>query len=277
MKEFLNFIRNAYFFLLFLLLEAISFFLIVRNTEKELPIINSANAVSGYFSEKNAAVINYFSLKSENERLVKENEILHNYLLLYKKEKPIYSAQLQNSGYFFKSAKVVKNTIDKPYNILTINKGKKDGIHENMAVISDDGVVGITALSGKNYTTAVSVLNIKTVISAKVKRTGFFGTVIWDGKDYRYVYLKDIPVYSSLFKGDKIVTGGYSAIFPEGIEIGTVAEFKKNNDSFYDIKVKLSQDFKKLNNVYLVDFNGRKERIKLEDSTLLRFRFNPYK
>ncbi len=277
MKEFLNFIKDAHFFLLFLFLETISIFLTVRNTEKELPFVNTANAVSGFFIENISNISEYFSLKSENERLVKENTLLHNYLLIYKKEKPIYSGQLQNLGYFFKSAKVIKNTINKSYNILTINKGKKDGIRENMAVISDEGIVGVVVFCQNNYSTAMSVLNLKTVIPAKIKRTGFYGNIKWDGDDYRFVQLNDIPVYSTIFIGDEVVTSGYSAIFPEGINIGTVAEFSKKSDTFYDIKVKLSQDFKKLNNIYLVDLKGRDERISLEDSTRLRFRFNLYK
>ena len=277
MKEFINFIKSAHFFLLFLVLETVSVFLIVRNTEKEIGFLNSANVVSGFFQSEITKISNYFSLISENEKLVKENNLLHNYINFTHPEVNLYSPEIQNSGYFYKSAEVVKNSVNKPFNILTVDKGSKNGIHENMAVVSNDGVVGVTAVIGKRYSTIISILNTKLEISAKVKRTNYHGIIKWDGNNPEYVILTDIPVYSSLYVGDKIVTGGYSAIFPENITIGTVSEFEKDIQStFYNIKVKLSQDFRKLDYVYLIDFRDKDERIQLEDSTIIRYQFNRF-
>ncbi|MCF6183572.1 MAG: rod shape-determining protein MreC [Bacteroidales bacterium] len=275
MKEFINFIKSAHFFLLFLVLESFSIFLIVKNTDKKLVFLNSANSVSGFFHKESSYISDYFSLRTDNQRLIKENNRLKNYITLLKPKKHLFSADLENIGYYYKYAEVVKNSVNKPNNILTVNKGSSDGIYENMAVVSDEGIVGITAIIGKRYTTVISVLNSKLGISAKIKRTGFHGIIKWDEKNPEYVLLTDIPVYTSLYKGDEVVTGGYSAIFPEGMKIGTVSEFKKDKQStFFIIKVKLSQDFRKLNNVYLVDYKGRKERIQIEDSTFARYRFN---
>jgi len=277
MKEFINFIKSAHFFLLFLVLETVSVFLIVRNTEKEIGFINSANVISGFFQSEITKISNYFSLISENEKLVKENNLLHNYINFTHPEVNLYSPKIQNSGYFYKSAKVVKNSVNKPFNILTVDKGSQNGIHENMAVVSNDGVVGVTAVIGKKYSTIISILNTKLEISAKVKRTNYHGIIKWDGNNPEYVILTDIPVYSSLYVGDKIVTGGYSAIFPENITIGTVSEFEKDIQStFYNIKVKLSQDFRKLDYVYLIDYRDKEERIQLEDSTITRYQFNRF-
>jgi len=277
MKEFLNFIKSAHFFLLFLLLETVSIFLIVRNTEKETNFLNSANAVTGFFHTKITGIFEYFSLRDENKKLIKENTELRNLINNLKHEKRLYSSRIQNLGYYYKSAKVIKSSINKPYNILTVNKGSYAGITEDMAVVSSEGVVGITARVGKNYSTVISILNTKIGISAKVKRTNYHGIIKWDGIDPQYVLLTNIPVYSSLFKGDEIVTGAYSAIFPEGIEIGTVSSFNKNiQNTFYNIKVKLSQDFRKLDYVYLIDYKGRNELLQLEDSTNIRYQFNTF-
>ncbi len=277
MKEFINFLRNAHFFLLFLLLESFSFYLIVKNTNREVPFLNSANYISGFFHKKISNISEYFSLKSINNNLAEENNRLRNYISLTKPEKQLYSEKIQDIGYFYKSAKVVKNSTNKPNNILTVDKGINDGIHENMAVVSDEGIVGITAIVGKNFTTVISVLNSKLEISAKVKRTGYHGIIYWNEKNPQYVNLTNIPDYSSLYKNDEIVTGGYSAIFPEGLKIGTVTDFRKDKQStFYIIKVKLSQDFRKLDNVYLIDYKSRNERLQIEDSTIIRYRFNKF-
>jgi rod shape-determining protein MreC len=144
-----------------------------------------------------------------------------------------------------------------------------------MAVVSDAGVIGVVAKSGKNYASVISILNLKYGLNAKIKRTGFFGELKWDGNDYRYVYLYDIPVYSSVYIGDEIVTTGFSIVFPEGIAIGTVESFEKEQQSsFYQIKVKLNQDFKNLENVYVIDFNGKEEIKQIIDTTMKIYEFD---
>lgn len=275
MRDFLKFILSSHFFLLFLLLESISIFLIVRNTEKADLFISSANSVSGFFHKNIASISDYFSLKNDNELLKLENEKLKNYIHLKDKESYIYSEEIEETGSYYISAKVIKNSVYNPYNFITINKGESDGLKEDMAVVSDAGVVGIVANVSKNYASVISLLNLNLSINAKIKRTNFFGSLKWDREDYRYVYLYDIPDHSSLYVGDEVITGGFSSIFPEGIKIGTVQEFEKEKqNSFYKIKVKLSQDFKKLKHVYAVDYSGRTERLILEDSTARRFNYN---
>ena len=272
MRDFLRFFQNSHFFFLFLFLETISIFLAVRNTQKKSIFINSANLVVGYFYDKTDNVRSYFLLKENNERLKKENEYLKNIKNNYSETFSSTSKSVEKMGYFYKSADVIKNSIFKPNNIITLNKGKKDGITEDMAVISDDGIVGIVANVSKNYCSVVSLLNNKIHISAKIKRTNYFGSLKWDKDNYRFSTLYDIPDHTSLYKGDKIVTSGFSLIFPKDILIGTVYDFTKEG-SFYKIKVKLSQNFNNLQSVYIVDFIHKQEIIQLEDSTYTRYQF----
>jgi len=220
------------------------------------------------------SISDYFSLKEKNELLSEENEKLRNLLNITGKEEIHYSKEIEETGSFYLSAKVIKNSVYSPYNFITLNKGEADGIKVDMAVVSDAGIVGVVANVSDHYSSVISLLNIKLGVNAKIKRSNFFGTLRWDREDYRYVILNDIPDHSSLYIGDEIVTGGFSSIFPEGLKIGTVQEFEKEQqNSFYKIRVKLSQDFKKLNNVYVIDYLGREERIQLEDSTAQRFKF----
>lgn len=274
MRDFIRFLYNSHFVILFLILEFISIFISIRNTDKTKIFISSANSVSGYFSKKINQVSNYFELKEQNITLRKENEKLRNMLNNIEKDDIKISQEFEETGVYYTSAEVIKNSVHFPHNILTINKGLNQGIKEDMAVISDAGVVGVVAKSGKQYASVISLLNIRLGISAKIQRTGYFGDLKWDGGDYQFVYLYDIPFYSSLYIGDEIVTSGFSSLFPEGIPIGTVYAFEKEKESsFYKIKVKLSQDFKKIDNVYVIDFKGREEIIQLQDSTIKQFQF----
>jgi rod shape-determining protein MreC len=274
MNDLLKLILKSHFLILFLILESVSIYLSVRNTEKASIFISSANSISGFFYEKVQFINNYFSLKSQNELLVKENEKLKNFIAQNKISPLNRSESIEQTGFFYIAASVINNSVQKPHNILTINKGKSNQIHENMAVISDNGIVGVVSVVGNNYSTVISILNSSLGISAKLERTGFYGTLKWDEEDYRYSILYDIPDHSSVYVGDKIVSSGYSAIFPEGIPIGTVASYEKIKEtSFYRIKVKLSQDLKNLNHVYLIDYFGRDEQIKIQDSTILKYQF----
>jgi len=272
MRDFLRILQNSHFFFLFLVLESISIFLAVRNTDKKNMFISSANLVTGFILEKTSGINNYFYLKDENSILKKENKYLKNHINKNKKIGFNTSKDIENAGNYYQSAVVIKNSIYNPNNIISLNKGKSDGIRGDMAVISDAGVVGIVANTSENYCTVISLLNSKISISAKIKRTNFFGSLKWDGNNYRFSTLYDVPDHSSLYIGDKIVTTGYSSIFPEGITIGTVKEFYKDG-SFYKIRVKLSQDFNNLRNVYIVEYFNKDEIIQLEDSTYLQYQF----
>lgn len=203
MRDFIRFLKKSHFFLLFLLLESISVILVVRNNDKSGIFISSANSVSGFFNRNLSQISDYFSLREQNKNLISENERLKNYISAAELSTVKYSDELDETGYFYKTAEVIKNSVHKPYNIITLNKGEKNGIHEDMAVISDGGVVGIVTNVSNNYCTVVSLLNTKLGINAKIKRTGYFGTLQWENTDYRYATLQDIrtiPRYISEMK-----------------------------------------------------------------------------
>jgi rod shape-determining protein MreC len=134
-----------------------------------------------------------------------------------------------------------------------------------MAVISSKGVVGKVKLTSEHFSVVTSVLNIDVMVSGVMKRTGYFGTIQWDGSDPDYINLNFIPRHVEPIVGDSIVTSGYSGIFPEGILIGTIATMEKTKEApFYELKVKLAQDFRKLSYVAVVKSNLLHELDSLE-------------
>ncbi len=106
------------------------------------------------------------------------------------------------------------------------------------------------------------------MVSARLKKTEHFGTIQWDGLDPDIVQFKYIPRHVQPAVGDSVVTSGY-AIFPDGIMIGTVAEVNLRDEAlFYDLKVKLSQDFRKLSFVSIVKNNLAVEQDSLEQAII---------
>lgn len=258
MQNLVNFIwRNNYFFL-FGILQFFSLWLVVDNSIfQRTALINSSNTMSGSFLSIYNGVEKYFYLRHNNESLVAQNTKLlsENKSAYIATDKAEYSSNdsLYRHQFVYSNAKVISNSVTKQNNYLILDKGSKMGIQKEMAVISPSGIIGIVKDVSPNFCSVISLLHQETRVNAKLTRTGFIGTVLWDGLDYRYVKLIDIPCHLNVRFGDTVVTSGYSTIFPEGVKIGTVTVVKPNkNDNFYNITVKLFNDFNRVDYVYII-------------------------
>jgi len=226
MQLIIQFIIKYRYFLLFVLLESFAlFFTIQSHSYHRSKYINSANAITGGFYKTVNNVNDFFHLRYENNRLAEENVRLKNIIQQeYRQEDAPNSFQRHE----YIAAKVYNNSYTKRNNYLTINKGINDSIYTDMAVVNSKGVIGVTNSVSSHYATVISILNRYSLINAKLKNNDHFGTLSWDGKDYRTVQLNDLPRQANFKIGDTVITGGKSTIFPEGILIGTIQSFEKN-------------------------------------------------
>lgn len=246
--------------ILFLLLEGISFYLIVTFNDSQAKIYhNSVNVISGSIAGQANNINNYFSLKEQNNALLKENAKLKSKLFnLAEKQgaKPedLHLNVSQNQIFNLIPARVVNNSISLRNNFLSLNKGRKAGITENQGVIGENGVIGITKAVNDNYTTVMSIFNSQTKISARIKDKGYFGSLVWSNNgDVRYMTLNDIPKHVPIKLGDKVETSGYSNLFPSGIMLGKIVGKKvPPGSSTYELKVRLYQDMTKIKFAYVV-------------------------
>lgn len=254
-------------FFTFLLLELLCAWLIVINNQYQgASFFNSANSFVASVNGISQNTKAYFALRETNRLLAEENTTLHEKLEQFNQAAiqadSIGSADSTFIKQFdFISAKVVNNSIDLQTNFITINRGSADGIEAGMAVINDQGVVGKVKITSTHFSVVTSLLNIDIMISALMKRTGYFGTVQWGGSDDPdHVKLKFIPLHVKPIVGDTIVSSGYSGVFPEGIMIGTIARINPSPEtSFHDLDVKLSQDFRKLTFATVIKSNLKSE------------------
>lgn len=266
------FIRYHYV-LLFVLLEIISVAILLNsNKNKNIRFMSSANDVSGFFSENFNVITEYFSLKEKNEQLASEVAKLRNSSLKAYKSNSVEELFVEDTvykqQYLYYSARVVNNSINKNYNYITINKGRKQGIKPDMAVVSTEGIVGVVGSVSENYSSVISVLNKKLGISAKIKKNGYFGSLSWAGKNCKEAKLKEIPNHVKITNGDTIITSGYSLIFPEGIPIGTIKKIDyEKGGNFYEIIVSLNTNFQNVSNVYIIHNLFKEEQDKLEKLT----------
>ncbi|HHJ11158.1 MAG TPA: rod shape-determining protein MreC [Bacteroidetes bacterium] len=270
MRNLLRFLYKYYFFLFFLILEVIAVSMGIQySLYQRARFVSATENISAFFNETISSFSDYFQLVETNRKLSLENTRLKNQLQrVYRSDDLFFIGEqdtLHRQKYFFTSARVINNSVNRMHNYLTIDKGRKQGISPEMGVICPEGIVGITAGVTKNFSSVISLLNINFHVSAKLKKNDYFGTLSWDGQDYRRAILNDIPYHVSIELGDTVVTSGFSAIFPEGIMIGTVEKAKVVNGNFYTIVVKLSTDFKCLVYVDVISNLQKKERKKLEN------------
>ncbi|MEO6174199.1 MAG: rod shape-determining protein MreC [Flavobacterium circumlabens] len=268
MQQIFNFIIRNSNRLLFLLLLGISLALTIQShSYHRSRVISSANFLSGGVYERINRVNEYLNLRTQNDELVLENARLKS--LLFNKEDTT-KIPLADSIKGVKPAdiivsKVIHNSYNTHENYITLNSGEKEGVKQDMGVINSLGIIGVVDNTSKNYSTVVSILNMKSHINAKLKKSNHFGSLTWSGKSTGFVQLEDVPRLASIRKGDTIVTGGQSVIFPEGINIGTVEKiYVKTGTSYYVIDVKLFNDMTNLGHVYVIKSKDREELINLE-------------
>ncbi|MEM7483582.1 MAG: rod shape-determining protein MreC [Bacteroidota bacterium] len=247
---------------------AVSLIMTVRShSYHQSKFFNSSKWITGNIYNTAADISSYFELRDENNRLVQENEELRK-LLFNSEEKSGLQLGTTAIDYEVISANLIKNSFSSPRNYITLDKGQKQGVAQDMGVITTNGILGIVENTSSNFSTVQSVLNTKSNINAKIKNTNYFGSLIWDAKEYNVVQLIDIPRLVPLVVGDTIVTGAMSSIFPENIPIGTIKKYDLNTSkSFYNIDVQLFNDMANVKNVYLVKNKNRKEIIELEANT----------
>lgn len=246
--------------ILFLVLEGISFYLIISYNDAQAKIYhNSINLISGSITNQAADIRSYFSLKEQNTSLQNENAKLKARLFNLAEKEGLKSEDLnlklqENQLFNLVAVKVINNSISLRNNFLSLNKGEKAGVRENQGVIGENGIIGITKAVNENYTTVLSIFNSQTKISARIKEKGYFGSLIWknDG-DVRYMTLEDIPKHVPIRLGDKVETSGYSTLFPGGILLGKIVNKRiPPGSSTYELKVQLYQDMTKIKYAYVV-------------------------
>lgn len=271
MQQLIEFLKRNNYVFLFLLLMAASIVMMVQSSFYHNSIIVSwGSGISGWWYTKVSGVDEYFNLKSENEKLVAENAMLRARMeesyVSYTKTVFEIDDTVYKQRYSYTDAQVIKSSWSQPNNYIMINKGTKQGIRPDMAVISPQGVVGIVVNCSPSFATIMPIIHSDSRNSVRVRRVGTSGTLQWDGRDYRYATVVDIPTTHELVEGDTVITSGLANDFPEGIVAGYVTQVSSDEgNGFYTLKIRLATDFNKLGHVYVID-----NHFKLEQEALMK-------
>ena len=263
MRNLIEFLQRYLYWLVFLVLEVVSLLSLFRyNNYQGSVAFSTANDVVGSAYKLGSNVVAYFHLGSENAKLEAENELLRRQLHDAQQQLRVLTTQPDTlpipeenteSDYRFVQAQVVGMTLHKANNLMTIDRGRSDGIRPEMGVVCSSGVVGIVYLTSQNYSIVIPLLNQHSQISCRLRGSEYFGTMQWERGDVDISYVNGIPRHAQVKKGDWVETNGYSDIFPEGIPVGRVQKIGDSADGLaYRLSVQLGADFKTLRNVSVI-------------------------
>ncbi|MEB7656987.1 rod shape-determining protein MreC [Mammaliicoccus vitulinus] len=184
-------------------------------------------------------------IKADKARLEKENKAL-------KKELDMKDISQFNPI----SATVIARSPDQWMNTIIIDKGKKSGMKENMAVLTSEGLVGrikkANQFSSQVELISTSVKTSKLSVDIQQEEENIFGMINRYDEDKDLLVISDIDNKYNIKKGSKVVTNGLGDQLPKGILVGKVE--KVENDEYGLSKVafiKTSTNIKDISHVFV--------------------------
>jgi rod shape-determining protein MreC len=280
MRNIFLFIGRYFTFFAFLGFQVLALSFLFRYNKYHRAVgLGVANELTGWMNSKYANVDQYFHLKLESDRIHHVNDSLINLLKTnflnpdtatqFVQDTIPYDTLGHRRRYVWRDAEVVSNSVNAERNYIQINRGSKQGIRDNMAVLNSDlSLVGIVVNTSDNFSQVMSLLHVKNNVNAVMKQSGNAGTISWDGKSPLYLTMTGIPKSDSIAKGDTVLTGTYSLSFPPLRMIGRVASIvKDNSSSFYVLQIKTAANFQNLQHVFVVENLQADEQEKLDKET----------
>ncbi len=270
MGRLLQFIINLRVFLVFVCLELFCLGCIIRyNPYQGAAYFSTSKNVVGKTLEMDKAVTEYFNLTQINEDLAMQNAALKNQLFVELQKNKINADTsvpiLKVKQFNVSVARVINNNTIYANNFFTLDKGTHDGIAIGMGVISPNGIAGQIKACSENFSTAISILNTKWSVSARIKNTKADGIIEWGGKNPSNVRFTNVGRHHKIKIGDTVVTSGYKeSLFPEGLLVGVIQNVVEEGGAYWTIDVKLATDFTAMDYVFIINNSLKQEKDSLE-------------
>jgi rod shape-determining protein MreC len=233
-----------------LILQIISLSLLVKyNKSQQAKYMEVAYELTGRINKKYNSFTRYFSLNENNRVLSEENSRLHNVsssnftfidsAALVVKDTTVVDSTRLIRKYLWRNARVINNSVSGQNNYLTLERGRKQGIAPDMAVMGPAGIVGRVTDVSDNMSIVMSLLHRKSVTSVMLKNGGITGILEWNGENPALLQLKGIPKSTELKVGDTVLTSNISLNYPPNLMVGMIAKSvkeKAGNNWLLDVK-----------------------------------------
>lgn len=259
MQKLILFIKRVYVPLLFIIFEIVALRYYAHSSSyAEARLLTTSNRIVGGVYGAISGIGDYFGLRRENRLLLDEVARLNNELTRYRENEAYQLLDSLGSEietkYTYMTARVIRNSVGRMRNFITLNKGLRDGVETDMAVLTPSGaMVGYVISCSERYAVCISILNVDFNASGKLAGDGHSGSIYWDGKSTEKVQMHELSKYAAVEVGDTVVSTGYSHFFPEDVAIGYVTSVSADQTtSSYDLELRLAADMTRLNDVVLI-------------------------
>ena len=284
MHKLIQFIRSIYVIVLFVLLEVYAVGHYARSTHyTRAQLLSRTTRIFGLGERAASGIGRYFRLGRENRELTAYAAELQARLATYeaaeRRNAPValgadagdtrpakadtlrpgaadssFRAIFTDPHYRTLTATVISNSINRDENFLILDRGTRDGVRREMAVLSAGGaIVGHVVDCSERYAVALSVLSRSFRTSGRLEGSNFFGQISWDGTDPHTVMLSDLSKYAVPETGAEVETFG-SIFFPDGIRIGRVTGAQLDESGLtYTVQVELDARMAGLSHVVLIE------------------------
>ena len=264
-------------FLLFLILQVTSLSLLVKyNKSQRAKYLEVAYEVTGKINKRYNNFTRYFGLNENNRILSEENERLHNlsssnFTSIDSTARLVTDTSVIDSSrlirkYLWRSARVINNSVSEQNNYLTLERGRKQGVAPDMAVMGPGGIVGKVTDVSENMSIVMSLLHRKSVTSVMLKNGLVSGILDWNGENPGLLQLKGIPKSTDVKIGDTVLTSNISYNYPPGLMVGTIAKaVKEKGGNNWVLEVKPGSNFYNIQYVDVIENKLLNEEQELEN------------
>lgn len=224
---------------------------------------------SGVFSDKGDLQREINELQKENQRLALENQFLREYRQEVDRLRILIGFEESNQDRLeLLPARVIARSPGNWYRYLVIDRGLKDGLRKGMPVIHPSGLVGRVE-NVSNSSAQVSLLTDReTAVGVIVEETRDTSGIVEGLGNSRELRMINIPYYSQVKKGNRIVTSGLSISYPQGIYIGKVTSvIREPNGLLLTATVQPAVNFDRLEEVLVVTAFNREEFASVSEAT----------
>jgi len=148
------------------------------------------------------------------------------------------------------AAQIIGSAAMPDFRGLTIDKGTRDGVRADMAVIAPAGVVGRVVMPTSRSAKVQLLIDRNAAAGALIERTRAQGVVVGGGDTrLRMEYVSEV---FDIVAGDVVVTSGMDGIYPKGFVIGRVESLEKSGGAYKKIVIRPAVDFSSLEDVLVV-------------------------
>ena len=270
MQKLIYFIRKTSVAIVFIILEIVAIRCYAYSTPyTQARLLVWSNAVVGCFHSTFAGISNYLTLRKENMRLTEHIALLENKVRELEASMPEKRVEVEGviQKYEYISSRVISSTTNRRRNFITLDKGFRDGVYADMAVMTPEGyAVGVVVDSSENFAVAKTLLNVDFRLGGVLADDGSHGSVVWGGGDSQIIDFVELSKYANVKEGDTVCAAGFSHYFPSETIIGNIKSVEMaENGTSYNCKVRLAADMGRVFNVILVRNTGAGEAKALED------------